>query len=64
MLSYKKLFSLKTSIYDVNGKLIQSNEFIEYGFEKKINVENLAAGMYFLKIDGVEFSTVKRIIKE
>ena len=64
ILSYQKLFSLKTSIYDVNGKLVQSNEIIEYGFEKKINVENLAAGMYFLKIDGVEFSTVKRIIKE
>jgi len=64
MLSYKKLFSLKTSIYDVNGKLIQSNEILDYGFEKKLNIKNLTAGMYFLKIDGVEFSTVKRILKE
>ncbi len=55
---------LNASIFDINGRLIRTNEFNDFGFEGKLNLENLETGMYFLKINTADFSIIKRLIKK
>ncbi len=64
MSSSKNISFLNASVFDLNGRLIQTNEFNDFGFERKLNLVNLATGMYFLKISTADFSIVKRILKE
>lgn len=62
--SYKEIESLTTYIFDINGRLIQNKQFNYFGFENKLNVENLSPGMYFLKIKSDTVNIVKQIIKK
>ncbi len=55
---------LTLTIYDINGRLIQTKEFNDFGFERSVNFGNFSQGMYFLKIVSDEFSIIKRILKE
>ena len=52
----------KGNLYDVTGKFILN--FAIDNKENSINVENLAAGIYFLKISDDENSIVKKIVVE
>jgi extracellular elastinolytic metalloproteinase len=61
--SYKEIEFLTTYIFDINGRIIQSRQFNYFGFENKLDVENLSPGMYFLKIESERVNVVKRIIK-
>ena len=61
--SYKEIEFLTTYIFDINGRIIQSRQFNYFGFENKLDVENLSPGMYFLKIESERVKVVKRIIK-
>jgi len=64
MMSTIEIGSLTTEVFDINGRLIFANEFNEFGFEKRINLKELAKGIYFLKISTTDFNIVKRIIKK
>lgn len=58
----KDFITAKTSLYDVNGRLLKS-KLIEEGVSK-INISDLAKGIYLLKIDTNNGSITKQIIKQ
>ena len=57
------LVALNIDIFDIHGRLILTKEFADFGFEKTLNIETIAAGVYFVKIktSGKEFA--KRLVK-
>lgn len=55
---------LSASIYDINGRIVRVKRFDDFGYENKLSLEQLDAGMYFLKIKSDSFNLFKRIIKE
>ncbi len=67
MVVLKNLTSTKIKnarITDVNGRLIRIIDISEVSNETSISMENLAAGMYFIKIDTDYSSIVKSIVKQ
>ena len=55
--------NISVEIFDVSGKLILNRNFKGTN-TNTINIENLAMGMYAVKISTPEGHTVKRIIKK
>ncbi len=51
-------------ITDVNGRTIMKIDLSEAGIETNFSLENLATGMYFVKINAENTSVVKRIVKQ
>ncbi len=51
-------------ISDITGKIIYSEMFENFGFEKYIRPELLKPGMYFAEISSGEFKMVKKMVKE
>ncbi|MEO6347349.1 MAG: T9SS type A sorting domain-containing protein [Aquaticitalea sp.] len=51
-------------IMDVTGKIIHTFDLKEMGLTKEISMENYASGMYFVKINALNGSVTKRIVKE
>ncbi len=62
--SYKEIEALTAHIIDINGRIILKKQYDYFGFENKLNFENIAPGMYFLKIESEKFNVVKRILKQ
>jgi len=52
------------TITDVNGRIVQIVDLDDTGAQTTFSVENLAQGMYFVKIEAENTSIVKRIIKQ
>ena len=52
----------KTTVYDLNGRLLISQEIDQEN--SKINISDLANGIYLLKIDTENGSVTKQIVKE
>lgn len=52
------------TITDVNGRIIQTIKLSDTGSETNFSIASLAQGLYFVKIDGENASTIKRIIKQ
>ncbi|MEM0519353.1 M6 family metalloprotease domain-containing protein [Aequorivita flava] len=60
-----KLLELeKLEIYDLRGRLVQSADLRAMGNVKTINVDQLAAASYYVKIRGTEGEITKRLLKE
>lgn len=55
---------ISATIVDVNGKVLDEINFSENMSEQTISVENLAAGVYFIKLTTENSSLVKQIIKK
>ena len=51
-------------ITDVKGRIIKTIDLSAAGMETNISLENLATGMYFIKINTEGANIVKRIIKQ
>lgn len=51
-------------ITDVKGSVVKNIDLSKSGAETSISMENLAAGMYFMKINTQNTSIVKRIVKQ
>lgn len=52
-------------IYDVQGRLVNKKSFVNgSNFSQEISIESTEQGVYFVKIQNGEQSTVKRIIKK
>ncbi|TXD84618.1 T9SS type A sorting domain-containing protein [Subsaximicrobium wynnwilliamsii] len=51
-------------ITDVTGKVITTFDLKNMGLTKEISLEDLSSGMYFLKINGLNSSVTKRVIKQ
>ena len=52
------------TITDVNGRIVQIIDLEDITTQTTFSVENLAQGMYFVKIEAENTSIVKRIIKQ
>ncbi len=52
------------SIYDINGKLLQSKKLSEVQQAYPLNVEDLAAGIYFLEIQSANAKQTLKFVKE
>lgn len=51
-------------ITDIKGRVIKTIDLTEAGMEINFSLDQLAAGMYFIKINATETSIVKRIVKQ
>ncbi len=51
-------------ITDVKGRIIRTIDLTGAGFKTNFSLENLATGMYFVKINAEETSIVRRIVKQ
>jgi extracellular elastinolytic metalloproteinase len=51
------------TITDVNGRIIQTIQLTNAGTETSFSIEPLAQGMYFVRIDAENTSSIKRIVK-
>ncbi|MEO6347352.1 MAG: T9SS type A sorting domain-containing protein, partial [Aquaticitalea sp.] len=60
----KQLELVNGQIMDVTGKIINTFDLKEMGLTKEISMENYASGMYFVKINALNGSVTKRIVKE
>lgn len=54
----------KIEVFDINGRLILSQNKFDNNFETKINLTNASTGIYFIKIEVNGQNIVKRIVKE
>ncbi|QIE59016.1 HYR domain-containing protein [Rasiella rasia] len=54
----------KATMYDVNGKLVNTTNLSDMQGEITIDISNLASGVYIVQIEGENASVVKRLIKE
>ena len=52
------------TIYDVNGRLVQTIDLTNMTTEKSVDVSQLASGVYMVNIQGEGGNTIKRLIKE
>jgi len=55
---------IAVSIIDVNGRLIKIFDISNTSVETTLSLENIANGLYFVKIETEDSSIVKRIIKQ
>lgn len=55
---------LTVGVFDINGRLIKTKTFNDFGFAKSISIKDIASGLYFLKFNSKDIHTVKRILKE
>jgi hypothetical protein len=51
------------SIVDINGRLVSSLKFDEFGFGKYISTDHLNSGVYFVKIESEEINIINRLIR-
>ena len=49
-------------MYDVLGKLVRTENFIEFKSEKTIPLEEIGAGVYFLRIKAGETECIRTVI--
>ena len=54
----------KATMFDVNGKLVNTVDLTDMTTEKTIDISKLASGVYIVQIDSENASVVKRLIKE
>ncbi len=54
----------KATMYDVNGKLMNTVDLTNMSTEKTIDISKLASGVYIVQIESENASVVKRLIKE
>jgi extracellular elastinolytic metalloproteinase len=50
-------------IYDINGRLVSSLKFDEFGFSTYISIDHLNSGVYFIKIESEEINIIDRLIR-
>jgi extracellular elastinolytic metalloproteinase len=55
---------VSATIIDVNGRIIQVKSLSNATSEIMISLEAYASGMYFVKVEGVSHTLIKRIIRE
>ncbi|MCG8605896.1 T9SS type A sorting domain-containing protein, partial [bacterium] len=54
----------KATIFDMNGRIIQTVDLSDMGSEKAVNISNLASGTYMVQIQGETGHTVKQLVKQ
>ena len=54
----------KATMYDVNGKLVNTTDLSNMQGEITIDISRLASGVYIVQLEGEDASVVKRLIKE
>ncbi len=55
---------LVATFLDVNGRIIKSFNLKDAGFETSISINDLASGLYFVRIETQNFNMIKRIVKQ
>ncbi|HBR54771.1 MAG TPA: hypothetical protein DEA82_11570, partial [Flavobacteriaceae bacterium] len=51
-------------VTDVNGRTINTIDLTDAGVDTAISLENMATGLYFVRINTETSSVVKRIVKK
>lgn len=64
LLNNSSIQLFKATIIDINGRVLQSVDLTNTGVETIFSIENLAIGIYFVKINTENNSIVKRIVKQ
>jgi len=64
LLNNSSIQLFKATIIDINGRVLQSVDLTNTGVETIFSIENLAIGIYFVKINTENISIVKRIVKQ
>ncbi len=64
LLNNSSIQLFKATIIDINGRVVQSVDLTNTGVETLFSIENLAIGIYFVKINTENNSIVKRIVKQ
>jgi hypothetical protein len=54
----------RATIYDANGRLVNTTDLTGMQGQQTIDISKLASGVYMVQIQGQEASVVKRLIKE
>ena len=54
----------RLEVYDLRGRLVQATDLRGMGSSKIIDVNQLAAASYYVKIMGENGQTIKRLLKE
>ncbi|MDX1462588.1 MAG: T9SS type A sorting domain-containing protein, partial [Marinirhabdus sp.] len=54
----------RLTMYDVNGKMVNTTDLSDMQGEQTIDIANLASGVYIVQIESENASVVKRLIKE
>jgi len=52
------------SLFDINGRVVLTQELENLIGEKSINISNLSTGMYFVELSSADAKTTKKIIKK
>lgn len=52
------------SVFDLQGRLVAKQDITKGQKETRINVSNLNAGMYYIKLQGVKTNKVEKLIKK
>ncbi len=63
IISIIDLNKVSIEIFDINGRLVKSINFSDFGFERSISVEELSTGIYFFSIITNKETLTKRILK-
>ncbi|MCG2420304.1 T9SS type A sorting domain-containing protein, partial [Aequorivita sp. F47161] len=54
----------RLEIYDLRGRLVQTEDLRGMGNVKTLNIDQLAAASYYVKIKGAKGEITKRLLKE
>ncbi len=60
LLSFPKIVTAKLRILDASGKLVKSSNFS--GDQKRINIDDLESGLYFIEIQSEAGHQVKKLV--
>jgi hypothetical protein len=50
-------------IFDINGRVVSSQNFNEFGLSRYISIAHLNSSVYFIKIESEEINMIERLIR-
>jgi hypothetical protein len=50
-------------IFDINGRIVLSQNFNEFGLSRYISIAHLNSSVYFIKIESEEINMIERLIR-
>ena len=52
------------TIYDVNGRLLQTVVFVGYDTERTLDIDHLSKGVYLVKLSSVKGDIIQKVVKD
>jgi hypothetical protein len=54
---------IRVYIFDINGRVVSSQNFNEFGLSRYISIAHLNSSVYFIKIESEEINMIERLIR-